>query len=168
MLVIKHKAGHAGDVLVTTASSWCYEGIKCEMPGDWIPLVGDFPPPQWIKPWDTLFTEVALKLVAFIGVVKVVASIKLAHVLAVLGAPLACEYLVRVAAFVVGKFHYDRLGRCDPLWGLLPILFKPAHHAVRVEDGGGSVRSGVIAEPVVRDAEKKGESTEYFEAVGSC
>ena len=56
-----------------------------------------------LKPWDTLFTAVALKLIAFIGVVKGVVSIKLAHVLVVLAAPLACEYLVRVAAFVVGK-----------------------------------------------------------------
>ena len=57
---------------------------------------------------DTLFTEVALKLVAFIEVVKGVVSIKLAqsHVLAVLAATLACEYLVRMAALaVIEKLH---------------------------------------------------------------
>ena len=65
---------------------------------------GCLPPPQWVNvSWDTLFTEVALKLVAFIGVIKGVVSIKLAHVLAMLAATLACEYLVRVAAFVVLK-----------------------------------------------------------------
>ena len=44
-----------------------------------------------LRPWDTLFTAVALKLVTFIGVVKGIVSIKLAHVLVVLAAPLACE-----------------------------------------------------------------------------
>ena len=157
-------ASHAEDALVTTAASWCCECIECEMPENWIPLVVDFSPQQWIKvSWDTLFTEVALKLVAFIGVVKGVVSTKLAHVLAMLAATLACEYLVRVAAFVVvEKLHYNRLGRCNQLWVLLPILFKPAHLVVRVEDEGGSVRSGVVAEFGVRDAEKKGAlSTEY-------
>ena len=99
--------------------------------------------------WDTLFTEVALKLVAFIGVVKGVVSIKLAHVLAMLAATLACEYLIRMAAFVVvEKLHYDRLGRCNPLWVLLQILFKPAHLVERVEDEGDSVRSGVVVKLV--------------------
>ena len=70
--------------------------------------------------WDTLFTEVELKLVAFIEVVEGVVSLKLAHVLAVLAATLVCEYLVGVATLVVvEKLHYDRLGRCDPLWVLL-------------------------------------------------
>ena len=91
---------------------------KCEKPEGWIPLVGDFPPPQGINvAWDTLFTEVALKLVAVIEVVKGVVSIKLAHVLVVLAATMACEYLVRVAALVlVEKLHYDRLGRYDPIF----------------------------------------------------
>ena len=108
----------------------------------------DFPLLQWINvPWDTLFAEVALNLVAFIEVVKGVVSIKLAYVLAVLAATLACEYLVRVATLVVvEKLHYDRLGRCDPLWVFLPMLFKPAHPVVRVEDDGGSACSGVSTE----------------------
>ena len=158
MLVIKHKASHAEDVLVTTAASWCCECIECEMPEDWIPLTVGFPPPQRINvAWNTLFTEVALKLVAFIEVVTGVVSIKLAHVLAVLAAALACEYLVRLAAFViVEKLHYDRVGRFDPLWVLLPMVFNQAHLVVRVEVEGSSVRSGVIAKLVVRDAEKKG------------
>ena len=107
---------------------------------------------------DTLFTEAGLKLVAFIEVVKGVASIKLAHVLAMLAAALASEYLVRVAAFVVG-------GSCDPLWVLPPMLLKPAHLVVRVEDEGGSVRSGIVAKLVVRDAERRVEYSVvgYFE-----
>ena len=107
--------------------------------------------PQPVTSWDALFTEVALKLVAFIGVVRGVVSIKLAHELAVLAETLACEYIVGVTTLVVvEKLHYDRLGRCDPLWVLLPMLFKPAHLVVRVEDDGGSVRSGVATELVMQ------------------
>ena len=51
--------------------------------------------------------------------VSLLASIKRARVLAVRAASVACEYPVGVAALVVEKLHYDRIGHCDPLWLLL-------------------------------------------------
>ena len=100
------------------------------------------------------FTEGALQRVILIAVVV---SIKRTHVIAVRAATWACEYLVRVAALgVVEKLHCDRLGGCDPLWVLLSMLFKPPHLVVRLKDEGCSVRSGVVAGIVARDAEKNG------------
>ena len=114
-------ASHAEDALVTTAASWCCERIECEMLEDWIPLVVDS---HHRNGSTCLGTRSALELVAFIEVVRVL--YRLNSLMCSLAA-LACEYLVRVAAFVVGKLHYDRLGRCDPLWVLLLKLINPAH-----------------------------------------
>ena len=142
MLIIKHKASHAEDVLVTTAAASA-SNARCRETG-YRSLLTSY----HRNGSACLGTRSALKLVAVIGVVKGVVSIKLAHVLAVLAvlaAPLACEYLVRLAAFVVGKLHYDRLGHCD-----CGCSFQCSSnpHVVRVD--GGSVCSGVVAKLVMQ------------------